>query len=461
MNNIHSLYLKGEQILNTKIDFINGNTKKSLFAMTLPLLISMILTMAYNLVDSLWVGNLMGEQGYAALTNSATIVMILSAIAMGTSNGVSILVSQAVGAKQKEKANQIISTALIIALLFSVAITILIYCFLPQILTVLNTPSETFSMAYDYLSIYVAGYFTIYLYMHFTASFRSFGDPLFQVKGMLITTILNAIIDPFFIKLMGLRGAAVATIISEALCLVLAFIYLAKKKYFHVSISFFCKDYLLPIFQNTIPSALQQSMPAISATFMTALVSTFSVTAIAGYGVTSKLEIILFYPAMAMNMALTTIVGQCTGAGRPDRSKDYTKVSILSGSILTIILSVLVIGGCGHLSWLFVQSSAVSTIVKQYLHIVSIGYLGYMITSCLLGQLSGSGHPGKSMFLMFVYYIVVRIPLAYLLVHTSLGLNGVWIAILISHIVAVFAAFISCHLQNKPSENEIQKPVTI
>lgn len=202
-------------------------------------------------------------------------------------------------------------------------------------------------------------------------------------------------------------------------------------------------------------------MPAVSATFMTALVSSFGVTTIAGYGVTGRLEIILFYPAMAMNMALTTIVGQCTGAHRYERSKEYTRTAIVSGSLLLAVLSALVIGFAGPLSHLFVQSTAVASIVKQYLHIVSIGYIGYMITSCFLGELSGAGYPEKSMLLMFLYYIVIRIPLAYILVHTTMGLSGIWTAILISHVVAVIAAYISSHLYRNRLACKINRTATV
>lgn len=89
--------------MNSKIDFINGNTQKCLLSMTLPMIVAMFLNMAYNLVDSLWIGNLLGEQAYAALTNSTPIILILTSIGMGATNGVSILLSQAIGAKKKKQ----------------------------------------------------------------------------------------------------------------------------------------------------------------------------------------------------------------------------------------------------------------------------------------------------------------------------------------------------------------------
>ena len=111
--------------MDTKIDFIKGNTKKSLGLMVLPLMAAMFLNMAYNLVDSLWIGNLLGETAYAALTNSNPVILILNAVAMGIGNGVAILLSQAIGANEKEKTEKIIMTSLAMAVVFSLGVTVI------------------------------------------------------------------------------------------------------------------------------------------------------------------------------------------------------------------------------------------------------------------------------------------------------------------------------------------------
>ena len=300
----------------TKIDFIGGNTKRCLMAMALPMIAAMFLNMMYNLVDSLWIGNLLGETAYAALTNSTPIILILTSVAMGATNGVSILISQAIGAKDKKKTESLIATSFCVAVTFSLLVTILLEIFLPGILKALNTPAETYDMAYSYLAIYILGYLAVYLYLYFTAVLRSFGNSMFQAVAMLVSTILNAVFDPIFIHFIGFHGAAIATLLSQMICLLFMLIYLKKKKLFTFKISAFnCSDVLLLI-QKAIPSVIQQSIPAISTTSLTALVSTYSVTAIAAYGVTGKLETILFYPAMALNMVLTTIIGQCAGGAR-------------------------------------------------------------------------------------------------------------------------------------------------
>ncbi len=144
--------------MQAKIDFIEGNTRRCLMAMALPMIAAMFLNMAYNLVDSLWIGNLLGETAYAALTNSTPIILILTSVAMGATNGLSILLSQAIGAKDKKKTESLIATSLIVAVVFSLLVTLVLELSLSFILNALNTPAETYDMAYSYLAIYVLGY---------------------------------------------------------------------------------------------------------------------------------------------------------------------------------------------------------------------------------------------------------------------------------------------------------------
>ncbi len=431
----------------TEIDFIGGNTRRCLMAMAVPMIAAMFLNMAYNLVDSLWIGNLLGKTAYAALTNSTPIILILTSVAMGATNGVSILLSQAIGAKDKRKTESVIATSLIFAIAFSLLVTLALELSLPFILKELNTPAETYDMAYSYLAIYVLGYIAVYLYLYFTAVLRSFGNSMFQAVAMLVSTILNAILDPIFIHFIGFHGAAIATLLSQVVCLIFMVVYLKKKKLFSLHITGFDKADVLLLIQKAIPSVIQQSIPAVSTTFLTALVSTYSITAIAAYGITGKLETILFYPAMALNIVLTTIVGQCIGGQRADRAKDYLKCALKYGCLLLLILSIIIVALSRQLSGFFVNSSNVAAIVGVYFSIVGIGYILNTVTNSFLGVLNGFGKPAKSMLLMIFYYIVVRMPLAYLFSFWGFGLNGIWTAVLISHICAAVASIIVATLQ--------------
>lgn len=429
--------------METKEDFVNEKTGRCFWLMFLPVMAAMVLNMAYNVVDSLWIGNMLGEKAYAALTSSTPIILILNSIAMGATNGVAILVSQAIGAKDQRKTEGIIATSFILAAVFSLLATVLLELALPAVLNMLNTPKETWAMAKEYLSIYLMGYITVYLYCYFTAVLRSFGNAVFQMAAMLICTIFNAILDPVFICWMGFKGAAIATLLSQTICLAFMLAYMARKQVIQIHIQEFKKEMIGEIIGKALPSVFQQSIPAISTTFLTSLVSKISISAIAAYGISGKLEIILFYPAMAMNMVLTNIIGQCAGARRRDREKDYLKYSLKVGIAMLILLSAGIVGFARPLSGLFLKSREVAGIVAGYFLIVSVGYVLNMVTNCFLGTLNGLGKPLKSMLLMVFYYIIVRMPLAWILSYAGMWLNGIWAAILISHIVASAAAAVA------------------
>lgn len=429
--------------MKQKIDFVNGDTGKSLLKMVMPLFMAMILMLAYNLVDSIWVGNLLGESGYAALTTAGSISILLYAITTGIGNGTSVVISQLVGAGDRKKANEAIMTSIVMSIVFAVAVIAVLECLLNQLLMVFQTPDDIYSDAKDYLAIFLIGYVAIFIYMQLTSIYRSFGDPVFQMKGMLMGTIVNIVADPLFIKAFGIKGAAIATVFSQVLCLLFAIIYGKKKAYFSLNLKELNGSRAFSILKTVVPTSAQSCVPAISSMVMVILVNQFDVTTIAAYGVVKNIENILFYPAMAMNMALITIIGQLYGAKRKDRIKAYMKTALIDGALMEIVLTVLVLVFSTQISMAFVREAAVAVIVSHGLKIIGVGYLCYMLTNIFTAKMAGMGKVNLSMILMFVYYIVIRVPLAIILIRGSLQLDGMWIAILISHLAAVLLAFLA------------------
>lgn len=350
------------------------------------------------------------------------------------------ILSQAIGAKNQEKTQSLIATSFLISILLSISIIAVLEAGLKPLLLLLRTPAGTFSMAYEYLSIYLLGYLSVYLYCYFTAVLRSFGNAMFQMIAMLLCTVLNALLDPLFIHFFGFGGAAAATLLSQTICLLIMLLYLFRKKLFHMRLTAFRSSYIRPIILKGIPSAFQQSIPAFSTSFLTSLVNGYGITALAAYGIAGKLETLLFYPAMALNMVLTTIGGQCIGGKRRDRARDYIRLSLLCGGLLLCILTILIVLFSPQLSALFLHSPSAARIVSQYFKIVAVGYVLNTFTNCFLGSLNGMGSPLKSMLCMILYYMLIRMPLAWLLSAVGLGLNGIWSAVLISHIIAAAAA---------------------
>lgn len=421
--------------MKSKIDFINGKTNSCLVKMFIPLLMAMTLMMIYNMVDSFWVGNMLGEHGMSALTAGTAIVLIMNSLAMGVGNGVSVMVAHIVGSGEKEKITEVVATILAISLALSVVICGAVEISLPQLLSILGTPVEIFSDAKAYLQIYLIGNVALFIYMQFTSIFRAFGDSMFQMKGMIYTAIFNAIFDPIFINLYGLKGAAAVTFVSEVLCLVYAAFYTKKHRFFTIDFKQMKFEYVKEMFRISIPTTVQAIMPPISSAVMISFITSFGLTAIAGFGVARNLELIMFMPTTGMCMAVTSIVGQCEGAGRFDRAKDYLKSGLLIGGVFIAIVSTLVIVFSNPLTASFGQGTEVAMVVKQFFKIISIGYVLYMLTSCIQGYLTGIGKPEWAMILLILYYIVFRIPAAFMF-KSMFGLEGIWIAFLVSHILA-------------------------
>lgn len=431
--------------MKSKIDFINGKTRSSLIKMFVPLFLAMTLTMIYNMVDNFWVGNMLGKSGMSALTAGTAIVLIMNSLSMGMGNGISVMVAQLVGAKDKETLPGAIASIMASGSVIAVLFCILSEIAVNPILRLMGTPEEILSDAALYLHIYLIGNAALFIYMQVTSIFRAFGDSMLQMKGMLLTAVFNAIADPLFIKAFGLAGAAVATLISEVLCIVFILFYYKKHRLFEFSFVQMKGEYVRRMLRYSIPTTIQAIMPPISSAVMISFITPFGLNAMAGFGVARNLELIMFMPTTGMCMAITSIVGQCYGAGRADRAKDYLKTGCLLGGIMIAVFSVLVIAFSGPLTGAFGQEAEVAVIVADFFKIISIGYVLYMLTSCMQGYITGLGKPGNAMLLMVSYYILFRIPAA-IIFKSFLGLEGIWVAFLVSHVLAlILAAVLTVH----------------
>lgn len=440
-------FIQREKEIIMDKDFINGNTRRSFFKMALPMTAAMFLNLAYNIVDSIWIGNLLGQQAMAALTVAMPVILLLTAVAMGAANGLTILLAQKIGAK--EQTGPLVSTSFFLSAVIAVVITLLLELNLPAILVLLKTPTEIMKMAEDYLSLYLLGYLAVYLYLYFTAVLRSYGNTVLQAGAILLCTILNAVLDPIFISGMGFHGAAAATLLSQCTAVAILVVYLIRMKLFRCRFSEFKVSLVPGLFKVSLPAIIQQGLPAVSTSFLTVIVSSFGITVIAGYGIAGKLEMVLLFPAMAVNMVLTAIIGQCSGGKRPDRIRDYLKCAFGYGGIFVLALAVLITVFAKPLAGIFNSGEAAGLIVRRYFLIIGTGYVFNMLTNCLLGCINGIGKPIIGMVIMVFYYLIVRMPLAGLLARSGWGSDGVWTAVLISHVITFGAAVIAARVLMK------------
>lgn len=426
--------------MKTGCDFINEQTKKALFRMFLPMMAGMLLNFAYNIVDSLWVGNLMGDTALAALTNATPIVTLTYSFGMGITNGMGILLSKQIAKNNKAEEKRIISSTFIMTAIIAVALVAVLEISLNGVLDLMGTKEETFQYARDYLAVYLIGMIPSYIFCHITAMLRCYGDSIFQMLSMLITSILNAVLDPIFIKLIGFHGAAAATVLSQIVSLILLIIYCNKKRYFKIRPKSFGASYLLSAAKLSIPTVIQQCTPSLSSAVLTSCVSNFGIVAMAGYGIVNKLDMILFMPATVLNMVLTPIIGYCIGGERNDRASDYVKISVKFSLITVAFCGALLMIFAKPVAGIFGCSDEAAMLVQHCIFFLVWGYLFNAVTQCLMGRINGFGQPAKGMIITILNHIVIRIPFSIILSNTAFGLDGIWITLLFSFVAAFFCA---------------------
>lgn len=428
--------------MNHSYDFINETTQKALFRMFLPMMAGMILNFAYNIVDSLWVGNMLGDNALAALTAATPIATLMFSFGMGVTNGMGILISNQLAKNDKNEEEKMISSTLIMTLGLAIVLVVILEIFLDKILILINTDSGTFAYAKDYLAVYLIGMIPSYIFCHITAMLRCYGNSVFQMISMIITSLINAVLDPILIMVIGFHGAAIATVFSQFVSLILVIIYCKKKAYFKLNIRSVKKEYLMPVIRLSVPTVIQQCTPSLSSVVLTACVSNFGIVAMAGYGIVNKLDMILFMPATCLNMVLTPIIGYCAGGNRKDRASDYLRLSVKFSLIVVAVCGALLLIFAKTVAGIFGCSAETAALVQHCILFLVWGYLFNAVTQCFMGRINGYGQPGKGMIITVINHIVIRIPFSIILSKTFLGLDGIWITLLVSFIIAFLCAYL-------------------
>lgn len=435
--------------MTDSLDFVEAPTRKTLFGLFLPVMLSMVLNIAYSMVDIIWIGNLLGDQAIASPTNATPLISLTFGFGMGITNGMGILTAQAVGMKDQDKVKERIASSLALTAILCVLVTGALELFLTDILVLLNTPPETFEGAENYLRAYLLGTPAVFGFCYLSAMLRCYGDAAFQVIAMCVTGVLNAVLDPVFIHFLAFQGAAYATLISQLVALVVMIVYLFKKKYLTVDLAFCKVRSFKKIFSASFPTVVQQCVPSLSLCVLTACVSNFGVAAIAAYGVIGKLELFLYYPEMSLNMVLTPIVGYCLGARRMDRAEQYTRSGVRMGIAIVAAVAAVFMACSPDISRIFGCGPEARAIVGQCFLIISLGYVLNVWTQCTLAKINGYGRTVSGMVITIFNHLLTRIPVAYYLSGTALGLNGVWIAVAASFVVAFAMAAVLNHVETR------------
>jgi putative MATE family efflux protein len=425
------------------IDRTTGSIPRHLLSFSLPMLAGNLIQIGQNLINTIWVGHLVGENAVGAIGVSFPVLFILVGFSIGMSMATTILVSQYYGAKDLPQLNQVIHNSYSLALILSVGLSVVAVASADPILRLMQTPPENFSMASAYLKVVLGGFPLYFVAFIMIAVLRGMGDTLTPLFFMAVAIGLNAVLDPFFIggfgpfPHFGLKGAAWATVVSQAIGLATGIIYLNRKKHpgaFHPKKLLLSKNMTFNLFRIGLPSIVQQILISTGALLIATLVNTFGAAATNAFGAVTRVEMIAIMPAVSISMAVAALTGQNLGAGKPHRVKAVFRWGIVLISSITLIISLIAVFLSGQILTLFGlgNNAQVMEIGTRYFRIVGTCYVIFTIGFVSNGVINGAGHTLRTMMFSLLSLWVFRIPLAWSLSRTSLGITGLWVGIALS-----------------------------
>lgn len=392
----------------------SGSISKNMIRFAIPLFLGNLLQQLYNVVDSLIVGNIEGTHALAAITSTASVIFLLVGFFQGVFTGISVIISKYLGANEYERVQKAIHTAVSFGIAVSILLTIIGVAFTPSLLRLLGTPADVLPGATTYMQIYFGGVASVILYNTANGIFQSVGDSKHPLYYLMISSILNVILDILLVGVfrMGVGGAAVATILSQGVSTVLAFARLMRtNEIFKVRFSQlrFEKQIVKQMLRIGIPAGIQNSVIGLANTVVQANINSFGAVAVAGSGSYVKIEGFVFIPITSFSMALTTFLSQNLGAREYTRAKKGVAFGILSACGISAVIGLLFYTFAPALVSLFGTDTNSIKIGVTQAKIATLFYTLPAFSHSAASVLRGAGKSIVPMFIMLGSWCVLRV----------------------------------------------------
>ncbi len=406
----------------TARDMTQGSILRQMILFALPLMLGNVFQMLYNTVDSVIVGNFVSKQALAAIGSTTVIVNMMVFFFNGFSIGAGVVIGQYFGARDMEKLHRAIETTMAATFLLSLLFSVLGVLLVEPMLRFMSTPEDVFPQAAVYLRIYLGGLSGLLIYNMGSGILRAVGDSTRPLYFLILTSILNIVLDLFFILVLktGVAGAAVATILSQFLSGGMILVLLTRTRdIYRLSWRELCLDLpiLRKVFAVGLPTAVQQVLTAFSNVFVQGYVNVFGSDVMAGWSSYNKLDQFIMLPMQSMAMASTTFVSQNIGAGQERRADRGTVTSLLlSCSITGAIIALLVIFAAPAVR-LFSPDPEVIRYGVLFIRTNVVFLLCNCINHVLAGALRGRGDSTAPMIIMLSCFVGARQLYLYLVTH--------------------------------------------
>ncbi|NLO74088.1 MAG: MATE family efflux transporter [candidate division WS1 bacterium] len=431
-------------------DLTVGSLPRQMIAFALPMLASVVLLMAYSFVNAIWVGRYLGKTALAAVTISFPIFMVLVALGGGLTLAANILVAQHVGAGRRGGLGRIVDTSVVLTGSVALVFFVIGEVFAESLMRLMQTPPDVLAPATSYMRIFMLSQpfgFGMFLMRNLLQGLGDSTTPLYVQSGSIG---LNIVLDPVLmfgwlgLPRLGLQGTAWASTIAQAAALIVLLLYL-HRQHNPVAPRWRRLQVHLPtlwtLLRIGVPASVQQSLVSIAMLCVIGLVNGFGVTAIAAFGAATRLEQLVLVPAMVFGLAISTVSGQNLGANKLHRVHGTFRWGIVLSGSATVLASAITLLAPQLLLKMFITDAEVIREGMTYLQVVAPFYVFLALMFVGNGIINGAGDTLATTMIAVISQLVVRIPLAVLLIRVLHSVTGVWIAIAVSFVISMLASF--------------------
>ena len=409
-------------------DMTQGSPWKSILIFTLPMLLGNIAQQLYSTVDSIVVGKYIGDNALSAVGSSMPILNMLLVLFIGISAGVTIMVSQYFGAKNREALSVTIGNGITVTLIACVLLVLAATPFIRPILEILNTPTDPvvasvpdytiLDASADYLTISLVGIAGMAFYNILSGVIRGLGDSTSTLIYLLVATVVNIILDIVFVAVlgMGVSGVAYATVIAQVVSSILCLIKLARMgAHFDFSIKYLrpVGHYVKTIIRLGLPSGLTQMIFSSAMIVVQSLTNQFGAQFIAANVVIMRVDGFAMMPNFSFGTALTTYAGQNVGAGLYDRVTKGAKQGTLMAVGVSTSITLLILLFGKFLMGVFTDTAELVEMSYKLMLILAVGYIAVAVTQSLSGIMRGAGDTMTPMWISLITTVAIRVPVAY------------------------------------------------
>lgn len=424
---------------------------KLLASMSIPAIFSMLVQSLYNVVDSIFVAQI-GESALTAVSIAFPMQTLLLAFSLGVGIGTNSLIARKLGEKKKESANKAANHGIILAIINSV-IFMLIGIFVSKAFVgMFTTDANILSMGSDYLIIVMGCSFGMFIEITCSRILQATGNMMVPMVSQLLGAVTNIVLDPIMIfgyfgcPAMGVKGAAIATVIGQIVAMLFV-VYVLIKKDHEVDVSLrkfkFEAKTTIAIYKVGLPSIVMNAVGALTTTLMNAILITFSTTAVAVLGIYFKLQSFVFMPIFGLTQGAMPIFGYNFGANNKKRFLHTFKL-ILITSVSIMIMGMLIFWIVpSQLLLLFNGTDQLVEMGISALHILSLCFIPAAISICMSTIYQSMGQGVQSLFMSLLRQIIILLPLAFILGNVF-GLNSIWYCYFISELISALVFIPLC-----------------